>query len=516
MHSAPQQSPTSRSRLRAPLFVPLGALLLYALRFPYGYGVSDQAEFVPFLLHLLDPSILNADWFVAGQQAALSVRTPFVWLLWALSQLLPVHVSVLVMYGATWGALAFAVYALAQLLLKDRIAAAAAVVVALVLTPQWTLGGNDLVHSMLVPSMAGWSLGLWGLVMLWRGRVMIAVVLIGMATWMQALVGLQLALLCGVTLLLQHSGRKKLLRAAPLWLVLALPVLLPLAMQQTADTVPSQYYILAEFRAPHHYLFFSFPPATLVKFGILTVAGLASFAILRRRLAVGHRIMLRNLLMGILACCMLAFLGTEVIPLIGVAQLQLFKTTVLAKLLFVILACGAAIVHVPGWRRLDRAFVPAGWSVCILLALWLVVGGGPEPREDAPMARIGNWARTHTATDAVFAVPPSWSGFRSRAERAIVVNFKAFPFHPARNLEWFQRLTDLAPMTLPARGYPALADSLDASFFRLPPTQLQHLVSKYAFDYVVRATTLPVESPAYTEVFSAGAWSVYRITEATP
>ena len=67
MHSAPQQSPTSRSRLRAPLFVPLGALLLYALRFPYGYGVSDQAEFVPFLLHLLDPSILNADWFVAGQ-----------------------------------------------------------------------------------------------------------------------------------------------------------------------------------------------------------------------------------------------------------------------------------------------------------------------------------------------------------------------------------------------------------------------------------------------------------------
>lgn len=514
MHSAPQQSPASR--LRAPLFVPFGALLLYALRFPYSYGASDQAEFVPFLLHLLDPSVLSADWFVAGQQASLSVRTPFVWLLWALSQLLPVHVSVLVVYGVTWGALAFAIYALAQLLLNDRIAAAAAVVVALVLTPQWTLGGNDLVHSMLVPSMAGWSLGLWGLVMLWRGRVMLAFALLGMATWMQALVGLQLALLCGVILLVQQSRWRTLLRAAPLWLVLALPLLIPLAMQQTASATSSQYYILAEFRAPHHYLFSSFPPATLVKFGALSAAGLTSFAVLRRRLAAEHRIMLRNLLLGILACCTLGFLGTEVIPLLGLAQLQLFKTTVLAKLLFVILACGAAARHMPGRRCLDRAFAPAGWSACILLALWLVARGDPEPREDAPMARIEHWARTHTAADAVFAVPPSWSGFRSRAERAIVVNFKAFPFHPARNMEWFQRLTDLAPMALPARGYPALPDSLDASFFRLSPTRLQRLASQYAFDYVVRARTLAEEPPSYTEVFSAGAWSVYRTMEATP
>lgn len=514
MHSAPQQSPASR--LRAPLFVPIGALLLYALRFPYSYGASDQAEFVPFLLHLLDPSVLRADWFVTGQLASFSVRAPLVWLLWALSQLLPVPVSVLVVYGATWGAMAFAVYALAHLLLKDRIAAATAVVVALVLTPQWTLGGNDLVHSMLVPSMAGWSLGLWGLVMLWRGRGMIAVVLIGMATWMQALVGLQLALLCGVALLLQPSRRKELLRAAPLWLVLALPMLIPAAMQQTGETAPSQYYILAEFRAPHHYLFFSFPPATLVKFGILLAAGLAGFGALRWQLAAEHRIMLRNLLIGILACCTLAFLGTEVLPLLGVAQLQLFKTTVLAKLLLVILACGAVAVHVPWRQRLDRAFAPAGWSACILLALWLVVAGGSEAREDAPMARIEEWARTHTATDAVFAVPPSWSGFRSRAERAIVVNFKAFPFHPARNLEWFQRLTDLAPVTLPARGYPALLDSLDASFFRLPPARLQRLGSTYAFDYVVRAGTLAEELPGYTEVFSAGGWSVYHIVEAAP
>lgn len=513
MHSAPLGP---ASRLRAPLFVPLAALLLYALRFPYSFGASDQGEFVPFLLHLLDPSILSADWFVAGQQASLSVRAPFVWLLWALSQLLPVHVAVLVVYGATWGGLAFAVYALAQLLLKDRLAAAAAVFVALVLTPQWTLGGNDLVHSMLVPSMAGWSLGLWGLVMLWRGRVMIAVVLIGVATWMQALVGLQLALLCGVTLLLQQSRRKELLRAAPIWLALALPILIPVAMQQTGETAPSQYYILAEFRAPHHYLFFSFPSATLVKFGILLAAGLAGFAVLRRRLAAEHRIMLRNLLLGILACCTLAFLGTEVIPLLGVAQLQLFKTTVLAKLLLVILACGAAIVYLPGRRRLNRAFAPAGWSVCVLLALWLVVARGPEIREEAPVARVEAWARMHTAADAVFAVPPSWSGFRSRAERAIVVNFKAFPFHPTRNMAWFQRVTDLAPITLPARGYPALPDSLDAAFFRLPSTHLQRLASQYAFDYVVRAGAFPEESPAYTEVFAAGAWTVYRAMEATP
>ena len=193
----PTQAADSR---HAPLFVPLAALLLYVLRFGYDYGASDQDEFLPYLLHRLDPTLFAQDWFVLTQASTFGIRTYFVLLLQGLSLVVPAWLAVLVLYVSAWLLTAGAVYALGHAFTRNRLAAAAAVVLALVLTPQWTLGGNDLAHSMLVPSMVGWGLGLWGLVFFLRYRPGQAALLLGTATWMQPLVGLQLAGLLGLML----------------------------------------------------------------------------------------------------------------------------------------------------------------------------------------------------------------------------------------------------------------------------------------------------------------------------
>ena len=100
--SEPRLPTQVAERRYAPLFVLLGALLLYALRFGYDYGASDQDEFLPYLLHRLDPELLSQDWFVITQGATFSIRTYFVMLLQGLALVIPVWLAVLVLYGGAW------------------------------------------------------------------------------------------------------------------------------------------------------------------------------------------------------------------------------------------------------------------------------------------------------------------------------------------------------------------------------------------------------------------------------
>ena len=536
----PKATDGVKSQIHPPLFVLLAALLLYGLRFGYDYGLSDQDEFLPYLLHRLDPSVLAQDWFVVGQAAAFSIRTYFVSMLHGLAQVIPVWMAVLGVYVAAWLLMAGAVYALAHAFTRNRLAAAATVVVALVLTPQWTLGGNDLAHSMLVPSMAGWALGLWGLVFFLRCKALPSALLLGLATWMQALVGLHLTGLLGLILLWRLARREDVIRFllvfAGTYVLAALPALGPLVYQQfssapAAEGVPSLFYVLAQFRAPHHYLFYSFPTRSLIRFGALVGLGAISFVLLARRRPVHHHAFLIRLLIGITGLCLLAFLCTEITPVPFVAQFQLFKTTVLAKLLMVILICGAVAAWLPEAlaRFFERLMDLKGWGLGVMSVLWvLVIGGivggvdalrakiGPLAHAGTPTALVETWAQTQTPSEAIFAVPPSWSGFRSRAQRAIVVNFKAFPYRTGFNHAWFERLTQLAPIPLPDRGSPALQDSLDAAFLRQSASTLHRLARRYAFDYVVRDRPFSQESPSFEAVFTTSEWIVYRIDPENP
>jgi len=526
--------------MQAPLFVLLAALLLYFLRFGYDYGISDQDDIIPYLLHRLHPERFTRDWFVQGQAAAFGVRTYPVLLLQALSVALPIWLAFLGLYVAAWLLTAGAVFSIAYTLTRHRLAAAAAVVVALVLTPQWTLGGNDMAHSILAPSMGGWALGLWGLVFWLRDQPVKAGLLIGLATWMQPLVGLQLAGLLGVTLLWATARREVPARTLVLFgaafMLAALPALVPLFYEQLAGTTPTgaddtpgMFYIMALFRNPHHYLFFSFPTRSLVRFGGLVVLGTLSFVWLRRKQALHHPAFVIRLAIGITAFCLVGFLCTEVVPVLAVAQLQLFKTTVLAKLICVILICSAFFAvmpasftrHLDRWLHHERAWLAAVLVLWALVGLGIVLDAGPVrarvgpfAHAATPVAQVETWARTQTPLDAVFATPPSWSGFRSRAHRAIVINFKSFPYREALNRVWFERLTQTAPIPLPHRATPALQDSLDDAFRAQSADALLHLAGRYEVDYIVRDQAFSPLPSLLEEVFTADPWIVYRILPA--
>ena len=515
----------------APLFIPLLALWLHFLRFGYGYGASDQGELLPAVLHRLHEHLYAADWFVQTQASSFSVRFYVVSLLEGVAHLMPLWLAVTLLYVVAWLAIAYAVYAIGWEFSRQPLAAALAVGLGLVVTPQWTLGGNALVGSMFTPSLAGWALALWGLYFYLRGRLVGAALLLGLATWMQALVGLQVAGLCGLLLLAARTTRwRPVLQFGGWYLLAAIPLLAPLALEQMAQAVEagshgrSLFYIMAEFRNPHHYLFLSFAPSTYVKFGLLALLGSAGYCLLGRGDALQHRGFLWRswLLIGIL--CGIGLLFTELAPVLFVAKLQLFKYTVLAKLLLIIVVSATVVRYLPATLRMpvQRLYGHRGWWLGAMLVIYLATGAGLAQRTPAlyakvrPLAHrtsaidaIERWARQHTSTSAVFAVPPSWSGFRTRARRAVVVDFKSFPYQKSHTYTWYDRLMAIAPVRSTRSSGGALLPLLDSAFQAQTPAAWQRWQQRYGVDYVV--TKRHADTAGLQAVHASGPWTVYRL-----
>lgn len=485
-------------------------------------------------MQLLDSSLFANDWFLDTQTSAFSIRAYFVYFLRMLCIALPYKVAVLMVYIASWCGIAIALYRIADLLTYNRLAAVGSVAIICLMTPFWTLGGNDLLHSMLVPSMVAWAFALWCLVAYLRSQPVFAGVLAGIATLFQALVGLQIMLILGVLLCLevwQSTKRKNILRQL-IWTcvafgLVAIWALGPLLYQQfsapAGNGEPSLFYIMAQFRNPHHYLYHSFNPVRTFQFFVLLGSGFLAHLALQKKNLSPRAGFINNMLAIIFVICLVGYLGTEVVQNLTIAKLQLFKTTILVKLLMVITACHLAVALLP--NRLSQwldsiAFSPAFLSVglAVILALALIFQHDriekkiyPYSTANSAQHALAHWARDHTDRDVVFAVPPSWSAFRSHAARAIVINHKAFPYRDQDIYVWFSRLLDMSPIRRPERTDVTLQGMLDKQYNDLSAERLERLSFEYDFDYVIRNTPLPAAS-AFILAYESNGWLVYELS----
>ena len=505
---------------RPPLYLSLLTLTVYLFWRGYDYAISDHEEILPYLLRLLDPSLYRSDWFVNVQLEAFGPRTLFVLIAWLPAKLLGPYAAIFGMYVASWFGTSMALYALGMELTRERLAATICVVLALLLTPKFTMGGNDTVTWILTPSMTAWPFSLWGLVFFVRGRTVLAAVLMGIATWLQALVGLQMAGLCTLLLLWKYGiGRHPVYAFAGSFGLSGLPALGPLLWFQLihdpVESIRSYFYILFEFRAPHHYMPTSFIPESMVGFLILLILGLVTLS----QLSGTHRILLQRIFITIAATCIFSFVCTEIIPITPIAKLQLFKLTVIIKIVCVILVSNAAAQLILRFHRravdlfFDHMHYVLGATILIVATLVMIspnaLGIRPAPAH-TPSEQIARWAHDSTDVGALFAVPPNWEEFRSQSRRSIVVNFKAVPFHEPYMSQWFTRVLDMAPISPPRQGGFRVMPDLDQAFFALSPQEVLDLSAQYDnFAYIIRRKSDVPDG--FEVVYEVGDFAVWRI-----
>jgi hypothetical protein len=96
---------------------------------------------------------------------------------------------------------------------------------------------------------------------------------------------------------------------------------------------------------------------------------------------------------------------------------------------------------------------------------------------------LTNWVRQNTPPDAIFLVNPSQGLFRVLADRAIVVDFTAFPFNDLTMAGWQQRLFDVYGIPK-LTGFPAVPELRD-NYTAITDTKMSQLKQEYGATYAV-------------------------------
>ncbi len=445
----------------------------------------------------------------------------------------PIWLTVLAFYVVSALLCISAVFKLSWLATKSTILSILSTISVLIFTPYWNLGGNEIMSRMLLPSMMAWGMVLWGLVYLYQERDVAAGFLIGAASFLQPLISLQLTIISlgaiGI-LLFETNWQTTLRRAIRFAIPVALfssPVLVPLILDQLRNTGTREtLYIIAAFRNPHHYLPDAFPLESYIKFTVLAVFGGAAFSVFRSvfsRRFWSHSV---AILLGIAILLVFALLGTVVFQHALITKLQLFKMTALAKVFLVVGLVAGMYRFVPvRLKAWSESFIRGRTALLLATLLPLVITAGAMAwtpvtertlpslaRASSSEGQILEWIRTNTDKDAEFAIPPTLSGFRYRAERAIFVDFKAFPFHDDEMTEWYRRLTLEAPIERLARGGAIAMRSLDNAYDQMTSSTVDHLVRTEGVDFILRRSELNRASmvPGLHLIHQHGTWWLYQ------
>jgi len=306
-------------------------------------------------------------------------------------------------------------------------------------------------------------------------------------------------------------------------------------------------WILERFHAPGHYHAYSVAHTLplLVRWVVLAlvVAPLAESDAARR---------LMTWCWCAAAICVIAVPILMVPSVAGLTRLYVWRLAPFAQLAAMIVIAMAAVATIedpsrwrdqPGWRRIAAwvvwatssdvgaiggwapAACAAGIAIAIVapnLSTWLpilvaaaslaIVVRTRWPTIAHPQIGVASagfetddlyeWARTTTPVDAVFLTPPSLSGFRLLARRAIVVDLKSPPLVPDELVEWYRRLCRVT-------GEPHLHDVPQAnrSWSATPKPVLLARARELGADYLV----LDRRPDTTDTVYASSQYAVYRV-----
>ncbi len=511
--SMPDSPRRHRFAIAAALFVV--AALAFALR---DNLTSNELDTLLTARRFAEPQYLPGDWFLGLTQGP---RRPFQLLLWPLMHLtsLPVASVLGRLLGYAWLALALGKLA-ARLGLGPALAVALG---GLYVGMGQSVAGGEWLFGTVESKVAAYGLVLFALDAWLDGKTLRVGALLGLATTLHVLVGVQATLALGLCALLDWPGApgwKARAQALAAWMLTAAPglAILAAAAGGHVQSDPPVSWIYVTFRTPHH----SDPTTWHLSWRAWTSALVLATALAivprwrpqqpdLRRLAVFAAASLVPFAAGLIAAVLpsghkflqlLPFrVGGALAPLLGLLLLGVWLVQILPPLLrtwlpravalaILVLACLATTGDLQTWRDFPR-------------------GGRPSLARDEglQLADAAQWIRTHTPPTAIVLAAPTHESVGYLAQRPVVVTYKQTPPGHAEVVAWFKRIVDFAGGTVPPERGHALLPALDRRFEQLPPATYANLAHKYGGDVLlVRRTDLtqPV-------LYRNQAWTVYKL-----
>ncbi|OZC03158.1 DUF6798 domain-containing protein [Rubricoccus marinus] len=542
-----QKTPPFPRRDRPVAFL-AGALVafLHPLLYGYSWGGGDQDDLIPPILARLNTSLFSNDAYVQGQLDGLTIRAAYQAVLTGLGRFISPEAAVSLLHVLTLIGAGAMVFALARAMHARRSASLLASVLACLVLPRFTLGGNHLVYSMLTPEGIAWVGALAAITIYLKEHVFIAALVLGVTCWFHPLVGFLTLIVLGVVsvyevfkeeqekpkrtaaqeadyqmdyVLGRGRQRRKAWKGWPPTtfiggtLLIALPVVGPAILRQSASgggDFPAglnAFKLYVELRHPHHLLPSAFGAVEWISFLVLVAIGVGGYVLAARERRVVRLLFPTLLGATFLALAIVATYAIYEFDSLAIARAQVFKLTVLVNVALCIgIAAGAlSLLQNDARRKLDdllRKKAPLYIAAAVLCFLGFRDVRTPEVYDTRGVAR---WAQRETPASAVFLVPPSMDTFRVPSRRNVVVTWKSVPFRADLGAGWWARISDIAPLgAVPDRGR-GLVEALDVAYASNSDEQWRALAEKYNAEYAIvpagTESSLPVAE-------TSGAWSI--------
>lgn len=374
----------------APLFLGLLATLpLIGAQFGYG----NQIEQLTIMARLQDPGFAPGDFYL-DSAARFGPRIYYAWVLVILNAVLPLPVvihGVAILCNFALGAVT---YGAARRFLGIGALGAAIAAILAVTNGSFSLGfAGYLRFDSFQPANIAIPASLIGFYLLMIGRVWSAVVSFAIGMLMHPLIGVEIAGIAygaiGLARLWGTKTRDWITTLRPLvisglvfGLLIGLAWILPTLGHEAGETLSSEQFftILAEFRAPHHYLGLTFPFPAWLACGIFAAVTLAILGVhMALQGAQRESIALTAAVLAVLALCAASILFVDI------QNNRMFVTAQLFRMLMVLKWVGFLGL---GWV-LAEWIKRLGWTGWLLAAPVVLVTADGQPL--AIVAVIGTW-----------------------------------------------------------------------------------------------------------------------------
>jgi hypothetical protein len=509
----------------------------------YSFYISNHNEQIPIILRTIDKEYLKNDWFV-NQNDGFSPRFYYSLLMAELSELLGLSMAFFLVYVVSLISLLIIISLISFELFNSYLAPIATLYLIIYgpININNVLGGDWLIYDILIPASIALPLTTLSIFLFLKKRHYLAFSTLGIATFVQPLEGLLITGILFLYLFIMDksiNSRKKLFSLIS-YAIPGFIALLPVITLSSDIQSQQIFEIITFIRHPHHYCPFSFPTENYIRFLGLFIIFLALMLWkLKADWSKKDKFFYSFFSLGV----GLLFIGTifvEIVPIPLIGKLQLFRLApylVLVMYLYIgygvsqifnIFTENATIFN--GYKlhnyithkfthKYNNKILFIGLIFVTLIFVNTVIHTSYIPK-DGPRDIMYVWIKENTPKDAIFLIDPKIEDFRLRADRAIVVDWKAFPFRDVAVMGWWERIQDIANRNQ-VHGTPDELDSINLSrkygasysyvlqgYGTLDELNTINLSRKYGASYIL------VEKPKYmnfTLVYEDKNYRIYSI-----
>ncbi|OGG00994.1 hypothetical protein A2153_06000 [Candidatus Gottesmanbacteria bacterium RBG_16_38_7b] len=120
---------------------------------------------------------------------------------------------------------------------------------------------------------------------------------------------------------------------------------------------------------------------------------------------------------------------------------------------------------------------------------------------------MAKWSKNNTTKDDILLIPPEFEKFRLISERAVVSDWKAFPFQEEGYFQWFLRMCDIGNQTK-CDVKSVNKEKIINGYRTLSEQKLINLGRKYKAKYAISEVDYPELNKVYSNYYH-----IYRLKE---